>query len=416
MTVSFGKFPRYSIYLFLSLSLIMIGAFTKYGKSSFYVLFFISIVFLVLNFKKIKCSDKDVKYILIALFAWFLWTVFTNLMNGIPELTHRSLWGRQAFIISIIPLFFLFKKYTPSERLIFVVICIASVVMFGMAIYQIHYLGMNRAKGGEHHIQFGSIAMLLLAYIVSIGFFGNKENRRRYLMLIPMALLFVCIILSTSRGLWLTLPVLLVIWVKYMPYKVSNKNKILILLVALMSLSATYFIPSVTQRVDKAVSEVVNYKSSSSDRLDRARSTSSGSRFEMWKSAWYIFYNNPVLGVGLGGFKAAAKKYESQYLYNPSAYYGYHPHNQYFSELASKGFFGLILFVSFLFLMYKFSYKKLQSSVRSNKVNGFFGVQATAAISILCLTNGTFEAKSMVITMALLFSVMLASAKSPTDK
>jgi len=98
--------------------------------------------------------------------------------------------------------------------------------------------------------------------------------------------------------------------------------------------------PLVRQRVELAVSEMESAEQSKN-------LTSGGVRVVMWRTAWQIISEHPVLGVGTAGFKTAyAQKVEGQtgWQAEPTG----DPHNQYLKIWAEQGILGLVAIVVFI--------------------------------------------------------------------
>ena len=393
--------------ILVSAVMITLGASSQLGKQSFYVLLLIAIFFLVKNIKNLAIEDRDLKFVFITLLLWLSWTILTNLWNGVPELSMRSLWRRQFFIISIIPLFFLFRRYPLNKNILLLAIIFASLLLIANAVYDVFYLGLKRSKGGPDEIQLGSNAVLLFILLTSIQMHFRFSLNLRFVIVISILSLFAAIILSGTRGIWLALPVLLINMILFSSNMRIKKYRLHVLLIALLGLFSTYFIPVVQDRVDQTVNRVVNYMQTPDVGNTKISSTSVGTRFEMWKAAWFIFTEHPVKGVGLGGYEQAAIKYQEKYGYGDRAFAHYHPHNQYLSELASKGLPGLILFVLFLGALVYYFYRGLRQNDHNRWIH-FAGLQAAILIIILCLTNATFESKSMILAMSLYFALLFS--------
>jgi O-antigen ligase len=80
-----------------------------------------------------------------------------------------------------------------------------------------------------------------------------------------------------------------------------------------------------------------------------AKLTSGGIRVVMWRNAWQIISEHPVLGVGTGSFKTAyARRVEGTPGWQATLTGD--PHNQYLKIWAEQGVFGLLAILAFLVL------------------------------------------------------------------
>lgn len=98
---------------------------------------------------------------------------------------------------------------------------------------------------------------------------------------------------------------------------------------------------TVQNRVGLAVKDVKLYYQGN-------KNTSIGVRLYMWEGAVKLFLENPVIGVGTGGYKKAMMKYKD----NPELQYRPQPHNSFLYMAVSFGIVGLFsmiwLFFAFL--------------------------------------------------------------------
>ena len=114
--------------------------------------------------------------------------------------------------------------------------------------------------------------------------------------------------------------------------------------VLLALVAASYALPMVQKRINHGLASVDAYFASD-DFRDDSRLGTFGSRMELWKTGWYIFLENPVLGAGVGGFKVEAAANWKRYEVNDYVKRKKYVHNQYLAALATRGIPGLILFL-----------------------------------------------------------------------
>ena len=125
-----------------------------------------------------------------------------------------------SFVFSI-PIYFLFKLYSPSNRIIWGALVIACYVVAIRALLEVNgyvdeltsnNIGFGRANGTMHPIRFGNLS-LLMAFISLAGVL-YIQNIKRW-MKVGGILAFVwgltASVLSESRGGWIAFPALMVI-------------------------------------------------------------------------------------------------------------------------------------------------------------------------------------------------------------
>ena len=112
-------------------------------------------------------------------------------------------------------------------------------------------------------------------------------------------------------------------------------------------LAMAWMHPVVKQRVEITKTHYDLYMNQTDSR-HWSKGTSVGSRIQMWKASWKIFQDNPLVGVGLGGYDKAAREGREGYGVGSPAYWFYHPHNQYLSALSTRGLPGLVMLLCVL--------------------------------------------------------------------
>jgi O-antigen ligase len=69
--------------------------------------------------------------------------------------------------------------------------------------------------------------------------------------------------------------------------------------------------------------------------------TSVGARFEMWKGAWQMFVENPLLGVGRSNFNEGLNALIARHMLDPVVHIYHHAHNDILQALATQGLIGI---------------------------------------------------------------------------
>ncbi|MCK5506137.1 MAG: O-antigen ligase family protein, partial [Thermodesulfovibrionia bacterium] len=157
---------------------------------------------------------------------------------------------------------------------------------------------------------------------------------------------------------------------------------ILVVLAGIILLSLS---PTVQERTRIAVDEINAYYSGS-------KNTSVGRRLYMWEGAFKMFLENPVLGVGTGGYQNALAKYRD----DPSLPDIVHPHNSFLYMASSYGIVGL---TSFSWLLIVFLKKGWSAR---DTIEGFVSFSYGAVLLIGSLTDTQILSVSTGMMFALL--------------
>jgi O-antigen ligase len=123
-----------------------------------------------------------------------------------------------------------------------------------------------------------------------------------------------------------------------------------------------------------------------------SKNTSVGRRLYMWEGAFKMILENPLLGVGTGGYQRALAQYRD----DPSLPDIIHPHNTFLYVASSYGIVGLLSF-SWLFIIFL----KKGWSARET-IEGFASLSYGAVLLIGSLTDTQILSVSTGILFALL--------------
>lgn len=175
---------------------------------------------------------------------------------------------------------------------------------------------------------------LIMIIPISISLFWfSKKAHKKMVFLITSLILMLALILTLSRGGWLGFAFGIFVFILLI-------EKRLLLSIIPVTLGALYFLP---QSILNRILSIGNLADSSNSY-----------RIRMWSITWNIIKDHWLVGVGFGHlpFKAT---FETYIRTMPT----YHAHNTYLETMAEMGILGFIVFISFIFILYKYSIKKL---------------------------------------------------------
>ncbi|MCV2401624.1 O-antigen ligase family protein [Marinomonas sp. C2222] len=253
---------------------------------------------------------------------------------------------RPSRFILVLPVMVLLLCVSNRKEWLWYAVAFGSTLAFFVALYERIVLGVDRANGQINAIMFGNIAMLLgfLSFSGAVYFY----SQRRFVLLAVMLCGGVCgvgaSVLSGTRGGWIGLPLigLFMFWQcrDLMDRKAlfSVCTLVTIFLVSVVAIPET----GVQKRVAAAVDDIENYIDGSN------AETSVGARFDMWKSALYMFQQAPLLGVGQSQTIPIKKQLASEGKISDYSVGFSHAHNEYLDALSKRGIIGL----AFLMLLY----------------------------------------------------------------
>lgn len=214
------------------------------------------------------------------------------------------------------------------------------------AAFQVFVVGLDRAGGLMHPIQFGNLSMLMgLFCLAGLGWALSLSDTKKtaYVLLLLLGALGGAAgsFLSGSRGGWVGTPfILLIIFKAYYPlFSLRTKMLVVIgLLVAGFAVISSPHIP-IKDRLNEAIHDVQQYRSGNSD-------TSVGARFEMWQGALQLGIQKPILGWSKDGYQQGMIALADQGKADPVVKPFTHAHNEFLDQIAKHGFVGLAVLLA----------------------------------------------------------------------
>ncbi|WP_181364806.1 O-antigen ligase family protein [Aeromonas sp. HMWF014] len=260
---------------------------------------------------------------------------------GISRLVHDD----ESWLIRNLLYILAFFLLMPREAVLVSVFKLGSLVggiAIGLlAIWQCHN-GMLRVEGFTNAILFAQGALILA---ILNSFFAQESSSllARCLYIISSIFAISAIYLSQSRGAWLALVVVVtfVLFVKAIKEPIKYFSWFLILSCVLVI--TFYESDMLRARILESISEVNMMESND-------YTSSWGLRLMAWRSAWAGFVDNPLLGVGLDGFKTMQQQQLLDGIVNKFYVdYGmYHAHNQFIQNMVIRGILGLLAALAIL--------------------------------------------------------------------
>jgi len=182
-----------------------------------------------------------------------------------------------------------------------------------------------------------------------------------------------------------------------------------------------YLIPEtgVKHRIDQGLEDILMYDENRLSETGAGQALGSvGARLEMWRSALYIFKQNPIFGVGEGNFKEKNTELINKGLINSKTIEFLHPHSEYLSTLVEQGLVGLCALL-FLFLNPLIKcYKELKLEPRNPNSNVLLVFTASLILHFLfySFTNGVFDHQNTTLFFAAYVVIGMGLFSSIKDK
>jgi O-antigen ligase len=172
--------------------------------------------------------------------------------------------------------------------------------------------------------------LLVFGMMLSSYNYAHCESNREKAVSVLLTIIFF-ITLSVSKG-----RIGYIAFAAMAPFIVFNftRKKIVVALMCVGLIAALLCSHTVQQRIDDLVVDLQRYEQGEVD-----LKSSAGQRLHMWEGGVKIFLDNPIIGVGPGGYTQAMK----QYNYKLLEQIGFSdPHNGYLHVAVSLGLVGLL--------------------------------------------------------------------------
>ena len=209
-----------------------------------------------------------------------------------------------------------------------------------------------------------------------------------------------------SRGGWVAVPVLAIIWTLYhSKEKTLTRSALVIALIVSASFVSYILFDEIHNRIDGIYRDLAAFYHGDKD-------TSIGIRFQHWKAAIFLFKQNPIFGVGPEGFsQMMVPLSQSGFITSDAAYLGMgEVHSEILAATVRFGGFGLASILSIYFVPFAIFVQSSKSGSHLKRTAGMLGVCLVVGFFIFGLTVETFDLKMTAAFYSLTVAALLAAA------
>ena len=327
------------IFLFPSLAVTV-----KHGGTTIYIL-----LFLISTFSAkatIKSVSDNERYVIFGFLIFVAVMLFGFINTDDYRIATHQL-ERYLRLILLIPIFLMLIKRDIELSRSFLFGCVfAALVMAIQAFIQVEIFKENSAYGAYHKIVFGDIAIIIGGVCVA-GLFALGEGKRIQVALVLGVLLSLYASLqSYSRSSWLAVIAMAILLIILYKSKVTKKQwkKIGLGFVILLIIGSVWQPKQISKGIQAGINDIKQY------RTNPTISSSFGDRINMWQTAWLLFLEKPVTGIGVGDYRYESKRLMDEGKIIKRHLYG-HAHNYYLNVLVENGIIGLIALVICIFFL-----------------------------------------------------------------
>ena len=223
------------------------------------------------------------------------------------------------------------------------------------------------------------------------------QHAIRLIVIIACISGYTAILLSQTRGVWLALPVLAIIFA-CINYKIILKNTRFLIIIAstLIVLSSAYISTTENNIIKRTIAGVINSKNAIHEyynvgNISRNLTTSMGERIELWDLGYELFINNIMFGVGYNHYNKIVNEKVSAQHYPQSMNRHHGAHNEILHVAAEMGIIGITSFLIFILLPLIVFVRLYKSyNVQHYKAYSLSGVLLITAYMLFGLTDTVF--------------------------
>lgn len=385
------------VFLTLSLGLVL----DKIAGGGYLLLGLIAIVWLSLagawSFRGLAPLERLSIFGVILFVA--IWTL-AWLVNGAEPKGADDL-GRIARLLLIIPLLLFVRRLDRTERAWWPGLTVGALIAGGYAwwFYLSGQIGPfeQRVTGNTNPIYFGSIAlafgMMLLARLQD----AEQPLALRLLTALAILMAISASMLSGSRGAWVVLPPLLLIYLftlgRYQPLRWR-----LGIPAAAVAVTALVMLNPMVPMGERAIEGLNDLQAIATG--GEAEGTI-GRRMAMWELSWELVLDRPWFGAGPTAFPDAMTQAIDQGRL-PADFDRYrHPHNEFLSALNHGGIVSLSCLLLMFALLLRQHVRVWRTGLKSTRLIGWAGLAALSVMVVMALSESIFERNSGVVWFGL---------------
>lgn len=327
----------------------------------------------------LSAQDKSLVWLLVAVFAVGL---FSYLYHGNAV---RSIDLPSRYLFAAIILLMLLE-YPPKLQWLWSGVAVGAMSGAAIAAWQTVGQDLGRAVGFTGVIQFGDLGLMLGVFCAAGIFWANKQDGpQRWVWRCVLALGVLggayASLASGSRGGWIALPAVVVIFLVAFIDKRNVKLTIITLAVlAVAAATVAVNVPTIKHRYDRAILDVQQYEEGNAD-------TSIGARFAIWQATVKMIAEKPITGWGNREYRAEQERLVANKEAQPIILELANTHNNYLELWVFQGVFAVILVVALLVSSFVYFARRLRSRQRDIQALAVCGATLIAAYAIFSMSQ-----------------------------
>lgn len=321
--------------------------------------------------------------------------------------------GRTLRLLLIVPLYLFLRRVDGLDRSLWWGLALGALVagIFAIGTTLDGQVGpwQSRVGGATNPIYFGGVSLAFALALLPRVASASISAPERTIAAVALLLGMLAAALSGSRGAWLALPPLLLIYA----FTLAGAQRPLRrfgwpLAVAALTLVLA-LIPGVPLG-DRVADAVTGLERSAGTELDPWDTLAV--RGELWRIAFESISEHPLLGGGPGAFRQALEDAAADGRLHPQLLRYEHPHSQYLSALTINGPLGLVALLGLFGVPLALAARALGAPARETRHLAWAAVAMVTVLAVVALGESIFQRNAGIVWFGLLVAVGLARVRS----
>ncbi len=360
----------------------------------------------------VRCRLESYERWLIVVFALYGFiSIFSFLYWPATRDSHMRVEDDLKFLICIL-LYLLLRRYEFNIQW-FLGLFVAFVFMMGFTSVS-QYVGFSlvadlfpldhRASAGVNPMRYAVVALVSSCIVINYRLAVKSKSVCVKILLIAVGLMgLVACALTQTRGVWIAIPLLILLYGYYVFKKGNQKYFIAILLGGSLIVGVGLQTDFVQKRVGVTVENIQQYNNGSTH-------TSLGMRLDVYKASYTLINDRPLWGYGLGTFQERIALMVKNGTINDHVYRQISvlrtPHNEFIQALVERGVIGLLATIMLFFVPGYIFYRAVKSKSEKVTYYGLCGLSVLIVFFVAGQTGTLFNHNlftNFYIIMVLLF-------------
>lgn len=258
----------------------------------------------------------------------------------------------------------------------------------------------ERVGGPTNPIYFGGIVLAFSMTLLPRVADAHLPVLKRLVAVAAVALGLVASALSGSRGAWLALAPLLVLYLSILGARQPPAWRFGVPLAMLAFAAMLSLVPGVplSERAADAVASLTDGSA------ELTREDTLSVRWALWSLSLEQLRDHWLFGLGPGGFREALEAAVASGRLPDWMLEYHHPHNQFLSAVLIAGVPGLVALCLLFGIPLRRFVMLWQSGLRRTRLIGWSGLAALTVMAVMCLGESIFQRNAGIVWFALLAS------------